>query len=1494
MERGYDDDDLLFGKNKRKDAAIDFRAGTEGGMSAEDREYVAGLADNMRVAEWQMKESQKRLDDWGKKDMNTYYKESQKNYLVPKQSEERRRLQFVTTPKVIDEAIDDYYNNTFAPKFHKQRAEADEKATEAYKSYAWVPGGDPTLALSKLNEQTDPIATVERTMTIPDDGQLNVIAERYAHYAGVDPADYRKQVLEPALRQRAIDEIVEERTPKSKMEYFLRETRRNSLAGALNDMRIYGYKGSSHRYIDDAAMENYNPSRGERLAAGVGGLLLDSGLFAGIGAGASMFTGRATNFVVNRAVSKMLASGASKGLTREMAEQAVRRNVLGSLKTKIMQSSMTQGLTLGTYDAAHSVADDILHGENPELSSVAGAFGKGAATGIALGAVGTPLRHVSRGLTGGKRFLASTGILGTESAVFTASTEASKMLEGVSVEPIDLVNDFGDSAATLIAMRMFHWRPSGTSEKLNTVGRLKNGLRFSTSEANELAGAGVSPAEFVANIEKSLNVYQKGSGKAAEQVREDYVKLMSTSGLSASTRAKLLYIVENKLSSTPPEPVDYSVSEKNDGGFTFTTFDAEGRQLETVDCNSREDLKSAYLIRIASLRRNRIASHERKLMQSYDSQNFFRQAGKYARETGTDVDVLSDVMYRKARNEEITAEEQGVLDEILRRSNYSDSEVGQMLHSIRRSLEQEYNLNEGSLLSAIDKRSYYCSKAENEALDKYEKIMEEEVNKLHNGVSDERAGELSAKGNTYAGLGNSELKEQENRDYRDMMIRTGGKMNEGSIPTFSEQFGMFSDGVHKPENWDETYVWNPNNNRHTPKDIDRMAIEAQRMADKFGNNVEVITDESQIATSDPEYFFKVRSCGWYDEGTGKVVINLPNNQNIAEVRKTVLHEVVGHKGFSELFGYYYYDFLEEVYRRGSDEVRAAIDYQAERKGKSHHAGADEYLAILTERMENTPEQRSILKRFCDFVREMLQRYNIYNGELSESDILSLIRRHHNAMAKQRSYDSYRSEAFRPFESSARRDGGYYNEETAFKRYVRDMNSNPALDGLHEGFHDFKRRMYGDVDYSRFKYRDYGIKGVKQLGDIPYYKLKDYKNAKKMNWLMRQEAKNRREDYIENKTGWSINEEGLWRKNSTDVLDRVKIYDYVYRTLRLFDAKKARRYKELASKYPRERSVEENDFLESCRRVATQYDESAKLNDIMYDWTLFKSYPHIQEMPVTFCDLKDRYAVYDVENKRLLVDKKGFADPAFVNEMYLTMQHVIDDIEGFNMHPVDKNRTMNNPIHAYNDAIYSIYKVGEPQNGRREKYFLEAKEPFKVRYGVDLEEFTKKYPDVESFSKHNKNYIWRDNNGTALRNYANNALELKEFLGGPIDLIREVLQNAPRDNDAVSLREAEKLRGIVSEIPTYTLPEYEFLDRKRSSEEISKELDDRYGVGSDYYYSKDDVPEVQQNKNENNSYVVNNRARLIEKRKKQLEEENEMKLRELSRKIDEMQRKMYGK
>lgn len=1390
-------------------------------------DYLSSLRRGVDIGGDYIRESQRRWNEWSPENGEQTLLNRQKESLFPKDSEERRRRSFVTAPNVVNEAIDEYYNNTFRPNFESVRKSADDRAFEAYKRNV-VPGANPFTALGAMRRETDPQKMLDEAMYMPDDGRLDEIAQRYAGYAGLDPDVYRRTVLEPAIRNRAVGDLVESSTPKSSVEYLGRQAWKKSLFGGLTDLALQGYSGTNnHRFIDDAAMENYNPSRAERWGAGVGGLLLDSGVFSGIGSAASSVTKLTTTFLKNRAVSQMIAKGAGT-VSREAAEQAVKKSMVNSLGAKILQSSMNQGLTLGAYDAAHSVVNDLLHGESVDAGAATSAFAHGAATGAMLGVAGTPLREISRGLTGGKKIAASAGVLSAESAVFTASTQLSKAASGAEIEPIDLVYDFGESMATLLAMRMSHWRPSGGDAKLNSVGRLKSELRFSQPEAEEIAGNGVNPDAFITNLERSLNVYQKNSERSAEEVRNDYLRLMSSSDLSAATRAKLLFLVENKLSSTPPAVVDYSISPRKEGGYNFVTLDAEGRKIDTRVCMDKESVKSALFICTGDVRRNRIAENERLLMQNYDSQNFFRQAGKYALETGTKVDVISDAMYKKANGEPLTATEQGIMDDILQRSNYKDNEVAQMLYGIRRNLEVEYGLKEGSLLAAVNKSTFHCSPKENEALNAYEKRIESEVHALYDGVSQSRAMELSADGRRFAGLGNEELKKAEGESYVTNAIRTGEGLNEGSIPTITEKYGLFANDLRQPEDWNNEFVWNTRRHKHRKSDIEKMGDEVTELARRLGCDVELIRNEKEISELDAEYSDKVRSLGWFDEHNDRIVINLPNNANVKEAKVTVVHEVVGHRGLAGLFGNYYYDFLEEVYTRGSDEVRSAIEYQASRKGGSYHAGVDEYLAILSEKTYTTPEQRSLLQRLRDFVRDMLQRFNIYKGRITEHDLTSLIQRHHSAILEGKSPDSYRRKAFTPFETAWRGDGGYYNDRVAWERYNRYMKQNPDLDGLAPGFHDFKRRIYGGEDtYDDNKqthHRYIGETGVEEFDKISPGHKENLEHAKDY------DSHSHRRFRVKYMHNWEKSPYGEWRTFIPYQVDEVKLKDYIHRTLKVLDQKRASEYFQIMCKPEKKRTEKEKEFLEKCLFVASQFDDHVVLDDIVVDEMLYKVYPGIDKIPVVFHNLNDRLSFYDAENKVIVVDKRGFLIPKELKfSLMSTMYHVVQERESYNLQPVYKDELIYQLSKIYAEARYQRSLL--PLFEKKDANTGEKISDFEKLYGISIYDFKEKYPTLESFLKDYMGNEWPDKGGKMFYNVSTTTDEMKKFLLGPLDIIDESvakIKNRAKANapSGITLSEAERLRREQMEL--------EEIERRRlgkparGEEDILAEFERIYG------------------------------------------------------------------
>lgn len=90
--------------------------------------------------------------------------------------------------------------------------------------------------------------------------------------------------------------------------------------------------------------------------------------------------------------------------------------------------------------------------------------------------------------------------------------------------------------------------------------------------------------------------------------------------------------------------------------------------------------------------------------------------------------------------------------------------------------------------------------------------------------------------------------------------------------------------------------------------------------------------------------------GVYSTRGGEVVVYLPNTGNANDAKRTILHEIVGHKGLRSLIGEQQYDkaMLQLMYMLPAD-VRDAVLRRAERHGWNAAIAMDEYLAEQAER-----------------------------------------------------------------------------------------------------------------------------------------------------------------------------------------------------------------------------------------------------------------------------------------------------------------------------------------------------------------------------------------------------------------------------------------------------------------------------------------------------------------------------------------------------------------
>ena len=148
---------------------------------------------------------------------------------------------------------------------------------------------------------------------------------------------------------------------------------------------------------------------------------------------------------------------------------------------------------------------------------------------------------------------------------------------------------------------------------------------------------------------------------------------------------------------------------------------------------------------------------------------------------------------------------------------------------------------------------------------------------------------------------------------------------------------------------------------------------------------------------------QAKAKGWYDVRTGRVTIVLPNNKNAADVRETVFHEVVAHKGLRNLVGEEHFNtFLNNVYNNAEEGIKQTIDEMAEKKYNGDKRKAtEEYMAHLAEDGEYVkPENQSFFAKVRDFLTDLLRKVGIKLGfKLTDNDLRYILWRSWKGLAE---------------------------------------------------------------------------------------------------------------------------------------------------------------------------------------------------------------------------------------------------------------------------------------------------------------------------------------------------------------------------------------------------------------------------------------------------------------------------------------------------------------
>lgn len=114
--------------------------------------------------------------------------------------------------------------------------------------------------------------------------------------------------------------------------------------------------------------------------------------------------------------------------------------------------------------------------------------------------------------------------------------------------------------------------------------------------------------------------------------------------------------------------------------------------------------------------------------------------------------------------------------------------------------------------------------------------------------------------------------------------------------------------------------------------------------------------------------------GWYDIKTGKVHLYYPNITDKYDAQKTVVHEVIGHKGMRGLLGEEgYKDMMRRIYTHMSDAEVSEVNRRMMQNGWDFYTAMDEYVADKAEDTVWNPEAASLWENVRHYVTEAIQK-----------------------------------------------------------------------------------------------------------------------------------------------------------------------------------------------------------------------------------------------------------------------------------------------------------------------------------------------------------------------------------------------------------------------------------------------------------------------------------------------------------------------------------------
>ena len=236
---------------------------------------------------------------------------------------------------------------------------------------------------------------------------------------------------------------------------------------------------------------------------------------------------------------------------------------------------------------------------------------------------------------------------------------------------------------------------------------------------------------------------------------------------------------------------------------------------------------------------------------------------------------------------------------------------------------------------------------------------------------------------------------------------------------------------------------------------------------------------------------------------------------------------------------------------------------------------------------------------------------------------------------------------------------------------------------------------------------------------------------------------------------------------------VEISDYVYRSLRLRDFKRAFDYSKIIAKSPGKRTKSEKQFIENIYKENLPYDENATLGDIMYEPVFFSAYPELADVPVKFVKAKDTPVLYHNWSNCLLVDKKVFDNPDKERLFLSAVQHIVQNIEGQRLLPMNKREITDDVREQYLDAQSLANKIKKMvSEGATKRDVDPLRWKLYKKHKVRFSEFSDIYNSLEDYAEKeaaNYNGNYPPEQRVNIATYEDIEYDMKQ---GPLDVMRK--------------------------------------------------------------------------------------------------------------------------